>query len=104
MGAGVCELRNVRLNIGRGAIKLAVVKQARALKPRFESGRHYIECVLHPVYVTDLIAIVGWDRKFPDRQACYHQLDDDLGVEMKILRIAVERNCRESLCRVNPIS
>src|SRR5690242_19898167 len=104
MGTSPGELRNIRQRICRGAVELAVVKQARVLNARLEYSHNNIERVPETIHITDLIAVVGRDRQLPDRQSGGDQLDDDFGVEVKVIRIAVKGNRRQRLGGVTPVS
>jgi len=54
--------------------------------------------------VGNFVAVIGRHRKLPDLQAGYYELDDDLGIEMKVVGIAIEWNTRKRRGRIDTIA
>src|SRR6266576_1792130 len=88
----------------RRTVKLAVVKYVPLMNPRFERGFEDLPGVLNSIDMTDFIAVIGRDRQLADSHSRYQQLNNDFGVEMKIVGIAVKRHPLEGGHRVNPIA
>ena len=86
MGAGVFEFRSVVFQRKRRAIIAAVIKDAHLLQTRLACGEHYVQRVTQTVNTADFIAVIRGDRQFTDlafREK--HELNNDFGVEMKIV-------------------
>ena len=54
--------------------------------------QHDVLRVLHAVHAADLVAVVGRDRQLDDALPGVQQLDDDLGVEVEVVRVEPERD------------
>ncbi len=54
-------------------------------------GRH-VACVLQSVDVADLVTVEGRDRDLDDPLPGVNELDDDLGVEVEIVGVTLERD------------
>src|SRR6266436_5269820 len=76
-------------------IELSIVKKMNAAKPRFDCGSYDLQCVLQSVHVTDFVAVKCRDRQLDDAQFFQHELNDDLGIKMEIVRVFFERNLSE---------
>ena len=60
--------------------------------------------VLQAVDVGDLVAVVGRDRDLDDALAGLDQLQDDLGVEVEAVAVALEGQPSQRLDRVRPVA
>ena len=74
------------------------------MEPRLEHRLENVPGVLEAVDVANLVAVVSRDGQLGDPQFFHHQLDDDLGVEMKIIRVFFERDLRQRRRRVEPVT
>ena len=79
-------------------------KKVDAAEPGFDGRSENVPRVLHPVYVTDFVAVKRRNRQLGDAQLFEHELDDDLRVEMEIVRIFFERNLRQRRGRIEAIA
>ena len=83
---------------------LGVVLQAELVRLITKHRRHDVGRVLHSVDVADLVSVVRRYRKLFDAQACCMELDDDLGVEVEVVGVAVEGDLLERLGGVQPVA
>ena len=63
----------------------------------------HVPGVLHAVDVADLVAVVGGDRDLDDAPAGVDQLHDDLGVEVEVVGVLLERDRRQCGDGVRPV-
>ena len=76
-------------------------------EPRKPSLRHRLEAVHRvgdPVHARDLVAVEGGDRNLHDRTPGRDELDQDLGVEVEVVRIELKRDRAECLDLVGAIA
>ena len=85
-------------------VELPIVKKMDAAEAGFDRGFENVPRVFHPVHVADFVAVKRRDRQFRDAQFPEHELDDDLGVEMEIVRVFLERNLRQRGGRIEPVA
>ena len=78
-------------------VEFAVVEEVQAAKTRFDGRSKDIPRILHPIYVANLISVISGNRKFGDTQFFQHELNDDVGVEMKIIGVFFEWDLDESI-------
>ena len=71
---------------------------------RAQHGAEDIPGVAQPIHVTDLVTIESRDGNFFDRQPCKVQLNDDVRIEVEIVRIAFERNGSQGAGGIQPIA
>ncbi len=110
-GGGECEGMRGRVielefvGAARGIhVELAVVKQVHLVDTGAEHRLENVPRVFDAIDAADLVAVVGGDGQFADAQPGQHELDDDLGVEMEIVGVALERNLFERVDRVEPVA
>ena len=92
------------IQLRRIDVELRIVEKIDLAQARLGRGLEDIPRVTHPVDVADLVAVVGRDRQLRDAEFFQDELDDDLGIEMKILRVPLERNLRQRAGRVEPVA
>src|SRR5205814_9008270 len=85
-------------------VELPIVKKTDAAPAGFDRGFENVPRILNPVHVADFVAIERRDRQFCDAQFPEHKLDDDLSVEMELVRIFLERNLPQSSGRIKPVT
>src|SRR5512141_1307807 len=99
----------------RGALALFEVVLVARRDPSVGTEPHSVQAVdddvtddiarvLHPVYVADLVAVIGRDRDLDDPLAAIEELDDDLGVKVKSVPVVNEwefRKGRHVVCAVS---
>ncbi len=66
-------------------------------KPRSDRRFKNVPRVLQAIYVANLVAIKCRDGELNDPQSFQRELNDDLGVEMEIIRVSFKRNLSERL-------
>ena len=54
--------------------------------------------------MTDFVAVKRRDRQLGDAQFFQHELNDDFGIEMEIVRVLLERNLRQRRGRIEAIA
>src|SRR2546423_14433015 len=81
-----------------------IVEQMNAAQPRLRRGFYDVPGVLHSVDVANLVAVEGRDRQLGDAQFFQDELNDDLGVEMKVVRVFLKRHLGERGGRVEAIA
>ena len=69
----------------RSAIEAAVVEQTQLLQRACKQAVDDILRITNTVNVADFIAIVSGDWEFYDRKFRGNELDDDFGIEVKIV-------------------
>src|SRR5438034_2751907 len=74
------------------------------MQPGAAHRSEYIPRVFHPVYVADFISVIRRDWNFLDALIGQHQLNDDFGIEMKIIRVALERDLPERVRGIEAIT
>ena len=72
-------------------IELRVVKNPEALQKGLGGSKRYVTGVFEAIDITDLVPVVRGDFDFDNPPAAQKKLDQDLRVEMKIVRIEPER-------------
>src|SRR5438309_287099 len=87
-----------------GAIEPAVVEQAQFLGPRFCDGSGHVPGIFQAIDATNLASIICGDRLLDDTQSGYDELDNNFGIEMKIVGVEVERNLLQRSHRVDAIT
>ena len=93
--------------VGRGPgleVEGSLVEDACLVVAALRSGFDHIPGVAQPIDVADLVTVIGGDRDFDDPQLLQHQLDDDLCVEVKLVRVELERDLAERLHRVGAVA
>ena len=105
MRAGVFEFRGVMLKCDRCTIVAAIVENAEFLETSLDGGDHYVECIAHAVDAADFIAVISRDRQFADFPLGEkHQLNDDFGIEMEVVGIALEGDGAQGIDRIKPVA
>src|SRR5262245_38811379 len=90
--------------VGTSDLKFPFILQSHILCPRQQRRLHNVPCVLHSVYMANLIAIVRGNGQFLDSQFRPDQLDNDFRVEMKVVRIQIERNFLKGADRIDAVA
>src|SRR5207244_2599314 len=85
-------------------VELTGVEKAHLLKACLRDGLDHVPAVLHSIHVTDLVAVIGRDGKLKDPLPGQNELDDDLGVEVEIVRVELERDPSQRIGRVDPVA
>ena len=85
-------------------VELAIVEKMDAAQARLDRGFENVPRVPQPVHVADFVPVKGRDRQFHDPQFLEDKLNDDLGVEMEIVRVFLERNLREGRGGIEPVT
>src|SRR6185312_16407725 len=101
----IVELRGVMLERNRRAIVTAIVENAELLHARFERREHHVERISDAVDAADFVAVISRDRQLTDlalREK--HELDDDLGVEMEVVRVPLEGNIAKRIDRIDAVA
>jgi len=78
--------------------------EAGLLEPVPGHVHHHVAGVPQAVHVADLVAVVGGDRDLDDPLPGVVQLDDDLGVEVEVVGVAVERDGAQCGHAVGPVA
>jgi hypothetical protein len=76
-------------------VKLAVVEEVFAVHSGADHGFEAVPCVFEAVDVADFVAVVGGDGDFGDAEAGEVELDDDVGVEVEVVGVALEGDAFE---------
>ncbi len=100
----VPELGLVLVVVAAPDVELALVQEAEVLRARLQRRARHVRGVLHAVDVADLVAVVRRDRHLADPLPGVEELDDDLGVEVEVVRVQVERDRAERLRRVHAVA
>src|SRR5262245_33694698 len=87
----------------RVEVKLSIEKEIHALQTHAQHRQENVPCVLHSVDVANLSPVVGRDRQLGDAQFLENELNDYLGVEMKVVRVLFKRYLGKGSSRVEPI-
>src|SRR6266576_2068615 len=94
----VSELQIVGF-LRRVDVELPVEKQIYLMEARAEHCSKNVCRVFQSIHVADFVAIKRRDRELDDLQFFQHELNDDLGVEMEIVRVALKRNLKKRASR-----
>src|SRR3954451_21709171 len=65
---------------------------------------HAVEGVRDGVHVADLVPVIGRDRDLPYAEPLLHEFDDDLGVEVPVVRQPPERELLQCADGIGPIA
>ena len=74
------------------AVEAAVVEEPQPLGAGNEHRLRDIPGVLQAVHAADLVPVVGGDRQLLQPEPGEEELDDDLGVEVEVVRVQRERD------------
>ena len=85
-------------------IKLSLVKDSVILGSAEQAGPEGVKCVLNPLRVANLVSVIRWNRDFFYPKTGPEQLNNDFGVKMKVVGVAIEREPSEGLNRVQAIA
>ena len=85
-------------------VESSIVKKLNTAKTRLERRSKNIPRVTQSVDVTDFIAVKSRDRQFGDAKIPEHELNDNFGVEMKVVRVFFEWHLGQRLGRVKPVT
>ena len=77
---------------GRRQVELALIQDAEILRPGKQGDSHHVQRVFQAVHAADLVAVVGGNRELLDAKTGAHELNNDFGIEVKIVGILVEGN------------
>src|SRR5882724_4218646 len=80
-------------------VELPVEKQIHLMTARAEHCSKNVCRVFQSIHVADFAAVKCRDRQLDDPQFLQHELNDDLGVEMEIVRVALKRNLNKRASR-----
>src|SRR4051812_1193397 len=95
---------------GPGAGAVAVAGPSAALRlPAVEDGvregfPHAMEGVRDAVHVADLVAVVRRDRDLFDAESLLDEFDDDLRIEVPVVRQPPERELLQGAHRIRTVS
>src|ERR1035438_2382886 len=67
-------------------------------------GARNVAGVSQPVHITNLIAVVGWDRHLFDSVALMVEFDDNFGIEVKIIGHVREIDILQSMQAIGAIA
>jgi hypothetical protein len=84
-------------------VELWVVKnleQEAVLQSGFGAG----PCVPETIYIADFIAIVGWDRQFPNGESRRSKQDDDIRIKIKAKTVCLKWDFLEGGSAVGPVT
>src|SRR5256885_5962329 len=84
-------------------VELPVEKQIQLMEPCPEHCSKNVCRVFQSIHVADFIAVERRNRQLSDPQFFQHELNDDLRIEMKIVRISFKWNLAERRSRIEPI-
>ena len=105
VAAGVAELQIVvRVVLRAHRLEAPLVEKAGTVRDVSQRREHHVLRVLHPVHAADLVAVVRRNRELDDPLAGVDQLDDDLGVEVKEVRVQAVGNLLQRRDRVDAIA
>src|SRR5438874_7153519 len=76
-------------------IELAIEKQTELVETRPERRSENVSCVLETVYVANFVAVERRNGQFDDPHFFPQELNDDLGIELEIVRVFLERDLSE---------
>src|SRR6266576_5647595 len=85
-------------------VKLSLVKNSVVLGSAEQAGPESIKCILNPLHIANLISVIRWNRNFLYAKAGPEQLNNNFGVKMKVVGVAIERKPFEGLNRVQAIA
>ena len=85
-------------------VELLVEEQIHLMQAHTRHGLEDIPGVFQPVHVADLRTVIGRDRQLRDPQSLQDQLNDDFSVEMKVVRVSLERDLRQSLGGIDSVA
>src|SRR6516165_1668614 len=88
----------------RRAIEPPVIKEVYPLEPSLQRGLGDVEAVFNAVDSTDFVSVIGWNRQLLDTFTGNYKLDNDLGVEVKHVRITIEGDRPKGGDRVHPVA
>jgi hypothetical protein len=102
---GVAELRSVVGAIVGGAhVVLALVEDARLVGGVAEGGQGDVSRAGEPVHPGDLAAVIGGDGQLDDPRPGVEELEDDLGVEVEVVGVELQREPGQRRDAVEPIA
>ncbi len=84
-------------------VELRMMDEVHAVGPGAQHRSDAVERVGNALDVADLVAVVGGDRHLDDPHPLGEQLDDDLGIEVEVAGVVLERDLRERRHPVGPV-
>src|SRR4051794_30129283 len=96
-GVGRCKTELYVVSLLRWVdVELPVEKEVHLVKAGAEHCLEDVPGILHPVDVTDFLAVVRRNWQLGDSQLLQDQLNDDLGIKMEIVRVLLKWDLRQS--------
>src|SRR5205823_3073595 len=94
----------VRRMMIAGDVELPLVENSQILRAGEQRRYDDVAGILHSVDVADFVAVVGGYRELSNPHARAHELNDDIGIELKSVCIAFKRNLLKRLHGIEPVS
>src|SRR5580704_6524010 len=85
-------------------VELLIEEQVHLVQAHPSHSLEDVPRVLHPVHVAYLGSVIGRDGKLGDLQTLQDELNDDLGIKVKVVCISLEGNLRQSFGGIDPIT
>src|SRR6185295_15345824 len=82
----------------------AIVKQMDSAQPPLNRRAADIPGVLQAVHVTDFATVKCRNRQLGYPQLFENKLNNDLGIEVEIVGVSLERHLSKRLCRIDAIA
>src|SRR5579864_3490741 len=76
---------------GRANVEITLVEHAEILGAAEQGGAEHVASVFDALHVADLIAVIDGNGQLLQAQAGAQELDEDFGVEMIVVGVALER-------------
>ena len=102
---GIAELQGVwGVALRRDWVQRSLVEESSAVRHVPHRRNHHLLRVAHAVQRADLRSVIDGNWQLPDADARIQQLENDLGIEMEVVRIELEPDLLERLYRVHPVA